>query len=243
MTLKNALGFATAAVLLLATPLLAEKAQVPPNPGDSGGAERSASGSGAVPVDETILATLKSAKPMPVPTAPEGAATPLRAGSQRYQAKDFATVTKTLGGETVTTPPSEAIEKAIQDTSALTAPAPGDKAAFEGATETAPVSPPGSQAEKKVFGRDDRVRIRGTNAYPYRVIGLLQMKFPGDGDRRFLCSGTLIGPRKVLTAAHCLYDIERGLWPEEVLFFPGLNGNDAPFGYYPADRVECSLAT
>jgi V8-like Glu-specific endopeptidase len=42
----------------------------------------------------------------------------------------------------------------------------------------------------------------------------------------------------VLTAAHCLYDIERKLWPEEVLFFPGLNGDSAPFGYFPAEQVD-----
>src|SRR5215213_4772487 len=41
--------------------------------------------------------------------------------------------------------------------------------------------------------------------------------------RRSQCTGTLVGPRTVLTAAHCLFNKERGIWvhPTSVHFVAG----------------------
>jgi V8-like Glu-specific endopeptidase len=80
--------------------------------------------------------------------------------------------------ELSTAAPSKDIEKSIQEKKALPAPKRSGGKAFQGGVEAAPVSKPGSQAERKVFGRDDRVRINLTREYPFRAIGLLQIKFP-----------------------------------------------------------------
>ena len=50
----------------------------------------------------------------------------------------------------------------------------------------------------------------------------------------------MIGPRTVLTAAHCLYSNEDKAWLDDVIFVPSLNGNtadDAPFGAFSYESV------
>lgn len=91
----------------------------------------------------------------------------------------------------------------------------------------------GDEAERKVFGNDDRVQIANTKVYPFSAIGYLESK---DTKGQYeSCSATLIGPSTVLTAAHCLYNHDTGAWQDDLFFVPGLNGataNDAPFGGY-----------
>jgi V8-like Glu-specific endopeptidase len=76
---------------------------------------------------------------------------------------------------------------------------------------------------------DSRILRTNTTTYPYRAIGTL---FDGGGD----CTGTRIGPRLVLTAAHCIYDRDTRSW-NTINFKPGRNGTtSAPYGSSGAYR-------
>jgi protease YdgD len=68
-------------------------------------------------------------------------------------------------------------------------------------------------------GKDQRVPIEPT-AWPWRAIGRVNI---ADRVVRRYCTGTLVGPRLVLTAGHCLYDHRLGRWakPGQVHFVAG----------------------
>jgi V8-like Glu-specific endopeptidase len=70
------------------------------------------------------------------------------------------------------------------------------------------------ESELEIVGADDRNLIRKTLAVPFRWICALDLYFPDPdnpaADELYRGTGTLIGPRHVLTAGHCLYDRIKG---------------------------------
>jgi glutamyl endopeptidase len=77
--------------------------------------------------------------------------------------------------------------------------------------------------EYELIGKDSRIRTKKTTAAPFRYICNLEYDFPKFG-RRAMCTGTLIGPRTVLTAGHCI----RGRDPKRMRVIPGRDGTLEP---------------
>jgi glutamyl endopeptidase len=111
------------------------------------------------------------------------------------------------------------------------------EAEWEEEFETAP------GALYEVIGRDSRVRVTNTTAAPFRYICNLEY------DGSAMCTGTLIGPRTVLTAGHCI----NGRHPSRMRVIPGRNGTLEPLpatqaaafrvapGYRPASSTDYGI--
>jgi len=89
--------------------------------------------------------------------------------------------------------------------------------------------------DREVFGADDRVHIGAATSFPFRAVGFLSIQ--RDEEHWSACSGTLIGPRTVLTAAHCVWKPSMGDgWPIVLKFAPGSNAPQ----YAPYGRIDYS---
>jgi V8-like Glu-specific endopeptidase len=110
-------------------------------------------------------------------------------------------------------------EQALQ--AGLTRPLTG-RAGSDGGESPDPKPAPGQQLVEPMAwsgGNDSRVRRLETTSFPWRTIADLGR-----------CTATFIGPRHLVTAAHCLYDREEHAWGSKFEFVPGRNANTRPYG-------------
>jgi V8-like Glu-specific endopeptidase len=152
-----------------------------------------------------------TARPKPLPLVDEASRELLGIEDPARAVEGLATVTRTSGGETIITPPTERMRSLFLDSIANPGP-------------TGAIHSPGVVPEI-----NDRIQVTDSSALPERAVGLLVAEF-GDADASS-CAGTLVGRRSVLTAAHCVYDSGGGRWATAVVFYPGLTSSDqAPHG-------------
>jgi len=68
-----------------------------------------------------------------------------------------------------------------------------------------------------------------TTAWPYRGFVKVYIQYPAGGGL-WVCSGSMIGARSVLTAGHCAYNKDLGGWASWMRVVPAQDGNYMPFG-------------
>ncbi len=88
-----------------------------------------------------------------------------------------------------------------------------------------------------IIGGDGRTRVPDTTVFPYSAITQLEIDFPFGS---VLCSGWMISPNAVATAAHCLYYSALGGWAQTITAYPGRAGDLAPFGGVAATNWNVS---
>ncbi|HEX7673846.1 MAG TPA: trypsin-like serine protease [Bdellovibrio sp.] len=103
---------------------------------------------------------------------------------------------------------------------------------FHGTMGSFSVVPTDSQA---LPGKYLRKQITDSSAFANRVVGRLVST---QSDSLGTCTATLIGNRYLLTAAHCVYNIEKKSWPNDFRFIPGqTKDKQMPFGIASWDKV------
>jgi glutamyl endopeptidase len=95
---------------------------------------------------------------------------------------------------------------------------------FLGTAPSAYAQEPGdSTRERQVLYKSDNRQLADTTKFPFSAVVLLRSTFPNGA--QFSCSGALIGPNKVLTAEHCIYDSTYGGHATSVEVLPGYANN------------------
>lgn len=91
----------------------------------------------------------------------------------------------------------------------------------EGLEKAAPVAGgPQRVTGRSVIGADDRVQVTPTTYWPWITMGRIDVG----------CTGTIVGPRHVITAGHCVYNTDTDSWYYNLNFSPAQDGSYLPFG-------------
>lgn len=86
----------------------------------------------------------------------------------------------------------------------------------------------GSRRRLWTLGADDRRLLRDKpQQFPWQAAGQLSIK--DEAGNSYTCTGALVGPSTVLTAAHCVYDAITGRYYKDVWFRAGLNAPETPY--------------
>lgn len=184
---------------------------------------------GSPAADEMQLGRAKPSTPPKIEAGEESRA-PILDEAKAVEA--LTVLTRSADGNVVRTAPSEEVRGLVLEEMGA-----ADKQGTRNIENSEdPSFTEGEEANRQVFGTDDRTQVANTKIYPFKVFGYIEAKSKsGIGS----CSGTLIGPRTVLTAAHCVYSVDDQEWLSDVLFAPGLNGfEDAPFGAVAAESTS-----
>ncbi|MBC7715072.1 MAG: trypsin-like serine protease [Rhizobacter sp.] len=84
-----------------------------------------------------------------------------------------------------------------------------------------------------VHGLFTRSQIIDLTSFRAKVTGLIY-----DTETEATCTGTLIGPKQIITAAHCVYNFEKKEWSEGLTFTPGkLNKDDPGSGTFSFKKI------
>jgi len=78
-----------------------------------------------------------------------------------------------------------------------------------------------------IIGRDDRVRVTNTLAYPYVCICHLVIR--ARNGKTYVGTGWLADEQTVVTAGHNVYMHREGGWAASIDVYPGRNGNSRPY--------------
>jgi protease YdgD len=106
------------------------------------------------------------------------------------------------------------------------------------AVRLAQLAPPSGHPAGQLGPKDRRVQIK-SDEWPWSAIGRINVVF--GPSYRAVCTGTLIGPRQVLSAGHCLFNSRVNDWakPQSVHFVIGQSG-DKFLGHSLADSFATS---
>eukprot|EP01026_Neomeris_dumetosa_P060294 TRINITY_DN5680_c0_g1_i2.p1 TRINITY_DN5680_c0_g1~~TRINITY_DN5680_c0_g1_i2.p1 ORF type:complete len:332 (+),score=1.03 TRINITY_DN5680_c0_g1_i2:147-1142(+) len=86
-----------------------------------------------------------------------------------------------------------------------------------------------------IIGWDERKVVENTTLFPYNTIGKVQATRPDNSSRH--CTGTYIGFNKVVTAAHCVFDIKNpeNIYDIEIVYISVYGKQYKPKNIIPLD--------